>query len=308
MFRIGIKMGPARNKEWTCLFGMHVRTATVIIGVWHLMLNVMVLALLALIIRNPELIRSLENGGFDDNIDMEAPILPTPLSKIEPPYAYQDHPLNYHNVDMGGLVCLCMIGITLLLIYGAVKGKPSHLLPYFCVQLFDFAITTLTAAGYLCYLRSVHRLIHESHRLPWREELLKMSPQTLSIVVLLAFVCVVMFKAYIIGIVWRCYKYLTMRQHDLRSMLPYIIPDVSTRQERDYTTLLPDYDEAIAQSLKQQPPPSYQVAMANSTQLPDNSHSVPNVSVETAANATTGPVPVNNAEATNNIRSTIHVV
>lgn len=88
----------------------------------------------------------------------------------------------------------------------------------------------LTAAGYLCYLRSVHRLIHESHRLPWREELLKMSPQSLSIVVLLAFVCVVMFKAYIIGIVWRCYKYLAMRQHNLRSMLPYIIPDVSTRQ------------------------------------------------------------------------------
>lgn len=91
----------------------------------------------------------------------------------------------------------------------------------------------LTAAGYLCYLRSVHRLIHESHRLPWREELLKMSPQTLSIVVLLAFVCVVMFKAYIIGIVWRCYKYLAMRQHNLRSMLPYIIPDVSTRQVSD---------------------------------------------------------------------------
>lgn len=94
----------------------------------------------------------------------------------------------------------------------------------------SITLSRLTAAGYLCYLRSVHRLIHESHRLPWREELLKMSPQTLSIVVLLAFVCVVMFKAYIIGIVWRCYKYLAMRQHNLRSMLPYIIPDVSTRQ------------------------------------------------------------------------------
>lgn len=88
----------------------------------------------------------------------------------------------------------------------------------------------LTAAGYLCYLRSIHRLIHDSPRLPWREELLKLSPQTLSVVVLLAFVCVVMFKAYIIGIVWRCYKYLAMRQHNLRSMLPYIIPDVSVRQ------------------------------------------------------------------------------
>lgn len=128
----------------------------------------MVLGLLAVIIRNPEMIHNLEHDGFDDNsVDMEAPILPTPLSKIDPPYAYRDHSLNYRtsfyivhlmgfvgkisitfcfvvsdNIDMGGLVCVCMIGITLLLIYGAVKGKPSHILPYFCVQLFDFAITT----------------------------------------------------------------------------------------------------------------------------------------------------------------------
>lgn len=56
----------------------------------------MVLGLLAVIIRNPEMIRNLEHGGFDDNsIDMDAPILPTPLSKIDPPYAYRDHSLNY---------------------------------------------------------------------------------------------------------------------------------------------------------------------------------------------------------------------
>lgn len=87
-------------------------------------------------------------------------------------------------------------------------------------------------------------------------------------------------------------------------------------QERDYTTLLPDYDEAIAQSLKQQPPPSYQVAMASTTQLPDNSNSVPNANVETIAaipSTTTGPVSITSAgvaaEAANNNRtSAIHVV
>lgn len=33
---IRLKMGPARNKEWACCFGLHVRTATIMIGVWHL--------------------------------------------------------------------------------------------------------------------------------------------------------------------------------------------------------------------------------------------------------------------------------
>lgn len=88
----------------------------------------------------------------------------------------------------------------------------------------------LTAAGYVCYLRSIHRIIDENHRLPWRDELLKMSPQLLSVYVLLVFLTVVLLKAYAIGIVWRCYKYLTMRQHNIRSMLPYIIPEISARQ------------------------------------------------------------------------------
>uniref|UniRef100_A0A0K8TP39 Putative lysosomal-associated transmembrane protein 4a n=1 Tax=Tabanus bromius TaxID=304241 RepID=A0A0K8TP39_TABBR len=263
MLRIRVKMGPTRSREWTCCFGLHVHTATIMIGLWHLFLNILTLSLLAVIIRNPDMMHELENS-YEDSVDHDAPALPTPLSKIDPPYAYRDHSLNYHNVDMGGLVCICMIAITLMMIYGAVKGKPSHILPFFCLQLFDFAITTLTAAGYLCYLQSVHRLIAESHRLPWREKLLQLSPDALVTVVLIAFVSIVLLKAYAIGIVWRCYKYLTIRQH--RSMLPYIIPHVSsttTRQERDYSTLLPDYEEAIAQSMKQVPPPSYQAAMSN---------------------------------------------
>lgn len=36
MLRIRVKMGPARSKEWTCCFGLHVRTATITIGSWHL--------------------------------------------------------------------------------------------------------------------------------------------------------------------------------------------------------------------------------------------------------------------------------
>lgn len=276
MLRIHLKMGPARNKEWTCCFGLHVRTATIMIGMWHLMLNVLTLGILAAIIRNPAMMQELENGN-DDYGRFGGEVLPTPLSKIDPPYAYRDHSLNYQNVDMGGIVCVCMIAISLMLIYGAAKYKPSHLLPFFCLQLFDFAITTLTAAGYLCYLRSIHRIIDESHRLPWRDELLKMSPQLLSVVVLLVFLTVVMLKAYAIGIVWRCYKYLTMRQHNMRSMLPYIIPEISARQERDYNTLLPDYEEAIAQSMKQPPPPYCQVAMT------PNPISIPNAISSTNA-------------------------
>lgn len=55
----------------------------------------MALGILAIIIRHPEMMQELQSG-YDDNMsEQDAPALPTPLSKIEPPYAYRDHSLNY---------------------------------------------------------------------------------------------------------------------------------------------------------------------------------------------------------------------
>lgn len=132
----------------------------------------------------------------------------------------------------------------------------------------------LTALGYICYLQAIHRIIYESHRLPWREKLLELPPEELVVVVLVFVVCIVFLKAYCIGIVWRCYKYLMLRQQHMRSLLPCVFPEMGVQsgipgaagfgaEERGYSTLLPNYDEAIAQYLKQAPPPSYQVAMSN---------------------------------------------
>ncbi|XP_005186581.1 lysosomal-associated transmembrane protein 4A-like [Musca domestica] len=311
MIRIRRKMGPHQpltpnnNKEWICCFNLHVLTATIMIGLWHLFLNILALSLLAVIMRNPHMMEELENS-YDYNVDMNAPALPTPLSKVDPPFAYRDHSLiyrkQYQSYDMGGLVCTCMIAITMMMIYGAIKGKPSHLLPFFCLQLFDFAITTLTAAGYLCYLQAIHRLIDESHRLPWREKLLELSPEELVIVVLIVFVCIVFLKAYAIGIVWRCYKYLTLRQQSMRTLLPMGISDLAGSsvgsEERAYSTLLPNYDEAVAAYMKQAPPPSYQVAMSN---LPrEEPNNGPEINVAAGADED------NNNDTSNN-NNTVHI-
>lgn len=58
------------------------------------MLNVLTLGILAAIIRNPAMMQELENGN-DDFGRFGGEVLPTPLSKIDPPYAYRDHSLNY---------------------------------------------------------------------------------------------------------------------------------------------------------------------------------------------------------------------
>lgn len=55
-------------------------------------MNLLTLGILAAIFRNPAIMQELESG-YDDFGRLET--LPTPLSKIDPPYAYRDHTLNY---------------------------------------------------------------------------------------------------------------------------------------------------------------------------------------------------------------------
>lgn len=252
------------SEEWTCCCLLHVHTATIAIGLWHLVLNLLALCLLVVMRHNPELVEDLENS-YDYSDAFNAPALPTPLSKIDSPYAYGEHSLNYQNLDMGGLVCLCMITITLMMVYGTVKSTPSHLLPFFCLQLFDFAITMLTAAGYLCYLQSVHRLVAENHHLPWRRKLLELAPNNLVLLVVIAFACIIAIKAYVIGIVWRCYKYLAL-QYNMRTLMPCVIHDESPNEnsvQALHTSILPNYDEAMSNYVKQVAPPPYNVAISN---------------------------------------------
>lgn len=85
------------------------------------MLNLLAITLLAIIVKNPNMMQSLDGVDDDDEI---VDALPTPVSnKVDGYSHYRDHSMAYQDLDMGGLVCLCMIAITLMLIYGAIKGK-----------------------------------------------------------------------------------------------------------------------------------------------------------------------------------------
>ncbi|CAK1580331.1 unnamed protein product [Parnassius mnemosyne] len=274
MLRFRPKLGSDRNSEWRCCFCLHVRTGTILLGTWHLMLHLIALGFLAAIVRDPRLLDDLERDSAPvaDWGDLGA-AMPTPLSNFEPPpspypqHANQprDYSLIYHDVDVGALVTVCTLGITLMLIYGASRGKPAHLLPFFCLQIFDFAITVMTATGYLCHLRSIHRLVAETKRVPWRAQLLQLPTPTLTLIVLATICVAVLIKLYCLRVVWRCYKYLTMLS--IPTLTPFVISSegiptpgpvsyASPMPAPDYSSLLPDYEEAV----KQTPPPSYRAA------------------------------------------------
>lgn len=57
-----------------------------------------------------------------------------------------------------------------------------------------FVSFSLTAVGYLCYLPNVHHLVAENPHMPFQEELLRLNPQCLSLLVLFTFIAAMMVK------------------------------------------------------------------------------------------------------------------
>ncbi|KAK3910953.1 Lysosomal-associated transmembrane protein 4A [Frankliniella fusca] len=293
-----MKFGERSNNDWRCCFCFHVRTGTILLGVWHLMLHIVALSAVTVILKNSDLYKEWD--------DQQISVLPTPLSEIDTPpwirldgissdseFRHSHEPvampsvpfkdsdgtpyLNYHRTynyrktlkDMNVIVVMmfCSFTITLLMVYGAVKGKPSFLMPFFCLQMFDFCLTSLTAVGYLCYLPNMHRYLAESPTVPFRDQLLQLDPQVLSLLVLGAFTVVMLIKSYFIGIVWSYYKFLTLRMVAHRRTVQYIESEIATMSLSESllgtmptTVDLPDYETAVKKFSP--PPPSYACATA----------------------------------------------
>lgn len=281
------KVREHRN-DWRCCFCCHVRTATIFFGVWHLMLHVLALSVIAVVLRHPELMIDPNQQNNPDLVMTSKANFLAPGSEVNPPRILpsgmdietnniqfslgemSDKPITLHNNNMFGrdsfnrrmmdykdlnvgvVVTFCTFIITLLMVYGAIKGRPTYLMPFFCLQVFDFCISSLTALGYMCYLPDMHRLVADSPRIPFQRELLRLNPQCLSLLILMTFTLAMLVKAYFIGVVWGCYKYLTLRLIATQRTIHYIDTDVQT--------LLPDYETAVKKFPA--PPPSYATATA----------------------------------------------
>lgn len=88
--------------------------------------------------------------------------------------------------------------------------------------------------------------------------------------------CIFVWQGYCINVVWRCYKYCTWRAASLHSLTPFVIsseglspcgphPAPYAVPAPDYSSLLPDYEDAV----KQTPPPSYRAATLMATADPE---------------------------------------
>jgi lysosomal-associated transmembrane protein len=153
----------------------------------------------------------------------------------------------------------CLVS-TMMLIHGTIKGRPGHMVPFMGLQVFDFCITSLMVISYFSYVPDVKRWIEAQASFPLKEELMKVEADWLMLAVVLASVAMLVVKAYLIGIVWSCYKYLCQQIQGRAALRAGYSADEAATNPEDSEVLLPPKYEDIAQLPVNQtmpPPPPY---------------------------------------------------
>lgn len=98
--------------------------------------------------------------------------------------------------------------LTIMLIYGIIKNRPSYLMPYFSIKVFHVVMGCLTTLGFYSCLPNVRLWIETHHFFPMKKELLLLENQTLELFVFSILLTSILVKLYVVIIVWYCYRHM----------------------------------------------------------------------------------------------------
>ncbi|CAF1224394.1 unnamed protein product [Rotaria magnacalcarata] len=140
---------------------------------------------------------------------------------------------------------------------GVVANKPSYIVPYFLIKVFNVIIAIITMLGFYAYLPDIRVWVRMQPHFPYKNYLLEFDSQTLQLIVFTFLLFLILFKLYIAAIIWYCYGYVTALT--MARTLGTITTHSETSQpilEEMYSP--PKYEEAIKSNSDQEdyaPPP-----------------------------------------------------
>ncbi|XP_019780645.2 lysosomal-associated transmembrane protein 4B isoform X2 [Tursiops truncatus] len=171
-------------------------------------------------------------------------------------------------------ISLLMILICAMATYGAYKQHAAWIIPFFCYQIFDFALNTLVAVTVLVYPNSIQEYVRQlPPDFPYKDDIMSVNPTCLVLIILLFISIILTFKGYLISCVWNCYRYINGRNSS--DVLVYVTSNdttgVSSSADSEVcsgvcghdpapsasSVLLPPYDDATVNGAAKEPPPPY---------------------------------------------------
>ncbi|CAF1565196.1 unnamed protein product [Adineta ricciae] len=142
-------------------------------------------------------------------------------------------------------------------ICGVLTNKPSYIVPYFLIKVFNVIISILSMLGFYAYMPDVAVWLRVQPDFPFKYNLLELDSQTLQLVIFSFLLFIVLAKIYIAAIIWYCYGYITALTM-ARSIGTFTTND-DLRPITGEMYSPPKYEEAIKSTSQQQfvhaPPP-----------------------------------------------------
>ncbi|OQR78892.1 lysosomal-associated transmembrane protein 4A-like [Tropilaelaps mercedesae] len=236
------------SRDFQCFYCLHVRTGTIALGLLHVIMQMALIAVFATALSNPEL---LNDGSTKttvvETIDVEQgrfEIHQNTLKQLSTTLPTSRQGLYYE------LLRSMFFGLaSMLLMYGAIWGQPSYLMPFFVIMCFGFANAMLRLVGSFA-----------ERQTPQHPGADPSSGFCIMMTVIL--------RAYLLNMVWSCYKFLRLRQELLRNP-PSATAGQATMAPRstqgpvEASVLLPDYEatQKLPYNFYPAPPPPYATAM-----------------------------------------------
>lgn len=218
-------------------------------------------------------------------------------SKSNPPGAMEHHGRSTA-AALAVIVYLMCATVSGMLLFGVVKSRPSYLMPFFWIQLCDFFFSLPSFLSSLYATPGSPYVNHyqQSHSPPgglvgkfWPHS----SPSGAPASTLLISTCIILFKGYFLCVVWKCYRYLKMKEMVLPLHFPCSSPQSDLVLPPGFVppSILPvaissmappDYETAT----KSQPaPPDYDTAVRNDQESKETLDTVVVEHVETTSDA-----------------------
>lgn len=262
------------DKAYRACCCCHVRTGTILLGVWHMFVHMLVLSVIGVVLLHPDIMQqyTTQQLSEEQHIDYAESLIPpfTRISNETPrmtdmmhdntmqrrmmqPYQYYFRQWSTQDVHLALVLTGCTFFIVTLMVYGALKGHPGYLMPFFCLQVFDFCVTILSIVCSASYLPYIKKQLLDCPDFPFRDQLVDLDDQYFLILVVICCALIITIKAYLIGMVWSCYRYLVQRKMLLKQN-DGVIHYTDTDEE---VLLPPNYDDVIEMKKGEAPPPAY---------------------------------------------------
>ena len=129
------------------------------------------------------------------------------------------------------VVYMLLTLVSAMLLFGVLKNKPTYILPFFGIQFIDFLFTLPQ------FLTSLYNQPNHPHYnvlnerrstfLDMRHIWPNASPNNVYTSSLLFTTLIVLFKSYFLCVVWKCYRYLRMKELVLPLHLPHFSHNIA---------------------------------------------------------------------------------